>query len=53
VVEVNSELEGSPGKVNEEPTGGGWFLKLKVSDTSELDDLMDEEAYKTYLAEIS
>jgi glycine cleavage system H protein len=53
VVEVNGDLEASPGKVNEEPTGGGWFVKLKVSDTGELDDLMDEEAYKTYLAEIS
>lgn len=53
VVEVNSELEASPGKVNEDPTGGGWFLRIKVSDTSGLDGLMDEEAYKTYLAEIS
>lgn len=53
VVEVNGALEGEPSKVNDEPTGGGWFLKLKVSDTGELDALMDEDAYKTYLAEIS
>ncbi len=53
VVEVNSELEGEPGKVNEEPTGGGWFLKLKVSDSAQLDALMDEDAYKAYLDELS
>jgi glycine cleavage system H protein len=53
VTAVNDALEGAPGTVNDEPTGGGWFLKLKVSDPSELDALMDEDAYKTYLAEIS
>ncbi len=53
VTAINDALEAAPGAVNEEPTGGGWFLKLKVSDPSELDGLMDEAAYKTYLAEIS
>jgi glycine cleavage system H protein len=53
VVEVNTELESSPAKVNEEPTGAGWFLKIKLSDPSELDGLMNEDTYKTYLEEIS
>ncbi len=49
VVEVNAELEGAPGTVNEEAEGKGWFFKLKVSDATELDDLMTEEAYKAFL----
>lgn len=51
VVEINSVLEGEPGKVNEAPEGEGWFLKLKLSDPSELDGLMDEAAYKAFVAE--
>ena len=51
VVEVNSVLEGEPGKVNEAPEGEGWFLKLKLSSPSELDDLMDEAAYKAFVEE--
>jgi glycine cleavage system H protein len=51
VVEINSVLEGEPGKVNEAPEGEGWFLKLKLSAPSELDDLMDEAAYKAFVAE--
>ena len=49
VVEVNSVLEGEPGKVNEAPEGEGWFLKLKLSEMSELDGLMDEAAYKAFV----
>ena len=51
VVEVNSELEGEPGKVNEAPEGDGWFLKLKLSSPSELDGLMDAAAYKAFVDE--
>jgi len=51
VVEINSVLEGEPGKVNEAPESEGWFLKLKLSAPSELDDLMDEAAYKAFVAE--
>ncbi len=51
VVEINSVLEGEPGKVNEAPEGEGWFLKLKLSAPSELDGLMDEAAYKAFVAE--
>lgn len=51
VVEVNSVLEGEPGKVNEAPEGDGWFLKLKLSELSELDGLMDAAAYKAFVDE--
>ncbi len=51
VVEVNSVLEGEPGKVNEAPEGDGWFLKLKLSSPSELDGLMDAAAYKAFVDE--
>ena len=51
VVEVNSVLADEPGKVNEAPQGDGWFLKLKRSNPSELDGLMDEAAYEAFVAE--
>jgi glycine cleavage system H protein len=50
VVEVNAELEGAPALVNEDAAGRGWFLKLKLKDASELADLMDEDAYKAFVA---
>jgi glycine cleavage system H protein len=53
VVAVNSELEGAPGTVNEDPSGRGWFLKIKLKDPSELDGLMTEEQYQEYLGSIS
>lgn len=49
VVEVNSELEGAPGLVNEDAEGRGWFVKLKIADPAELLELMDVHAYKSYL----
>src|SRR5215212_4922170 len=53
VVAVNQDLEGTPGAVNEDPAGKGWFLKLKVKDAAELEDLMTEEQYRTFVASIS
>jgi glycine cleavage system H protein len=53
VVAVNEELEGSPNTVNDDPAGRGWFLKLKVKDASELDELMTEEQYREFVASIS
>ena len=46
VVEVNADLEETPEVVNEDPYGKGWMVKVKISDSSELDDLLDAEAYK-------
>lgn len=49
VVDVNSALEGAPATVNEDAQGKGWFLKMKLSDPSELDGLMSEDEYKDFL----
>ncbi len=48
IVEVNEAIEGDPGIVNADAQGDGWFFKLKLSDPSELDDLMDEDAYDAF-----
>jgi glycine cleavage system H protein len=47
---VNDALGGNPALVNSAPTGDGWFLKLRVGGKSEFAELMDEAAYKKYLA---
>jgi glycine cleavage system H protein len=49
VTAVNAALEASPGTVNEDAEGTGWFLKLKVANAAELDELMSEEQYKAFL----
>jgi glycine cleavage system H protein len=45
VVEVNKELEGDPALVNRDAESGAWFMKVKLSNPSELDELMDKAAY--------
>jgi len=47
VIEVNAALSDDPSLVNSDATGEGWFVKIKLSDTSQLDGLMDEAAYKS------
>lgn len=49
IIEVNDVLDEAPATVNEDAMGAGWFVKMKLSDTSELDGLMDEAAYKTFV----
>jgi glycine cleavage system H protein len=49
VVEANAALAETPGDVNTEPMSKGWFFKLKLSDKSELDKLMDEAAYNAFV----
>jgi glycine cleavage system H protein len=49
VVEVNAALADSPEKINEDPYGDGWLVKVRLSDTSELDALLDVGAYKDLL----
>jgi glycine cleavage system H protein len=51
VVEVNEALEDAPETLNKDPHGEGWILKVKLSDTSEIDELMDVAAYQNYLKE--
>ena len=49
VVEANAALADSPGDVNAQPTGKGWFFKIRLSDKAELDGLMDEAAYDAFV----
>jgi glycine cleavage system H protein len=51
VTEVNTKIDDSPEVVNEDPYGEGWLVKVKLSDPSEADDLMDAAAYKKLLDE--
>lgn len=49
IIEVNETLADEPEIVNSDPQGDGWFVKIKLSDPSELDGLMDEDAYQEYI----
>ena len=49
IVEANGALTDSPGDVNAEPMGKGWFFKIRLSNKSELVGLMDEAAYNTFV----
>jgi glycine cleavage system H protein len=53
VVETNPLLLDEPATVNTDPHGAGWFLKVKLSDTAQLDALMDETQYKNMIAELT
>ena len=50
VVEANTALEDEPALVNSDPEEDGWFFRMRIADTSELDGLMDEGAYKKFVA---
>ena len=50
VTEGNAALEDDPALVNSAPEGDGWFFKLTIADTGELEGLMDESAYKDFVA---
>ncbi|MGC1271275.1 MAG: glycine cleavage system protein GcvH [Croceibacterium sp.] len=52
VTEGNSALEDDPALVNGDPEGEGWFFRLTMSDPAELEGLMDEAAYKEFLADL-
>ena len=49
IVEVNEALGESPERINQDPYGEGWMIKVRMSDPSEVDRLMDVEAYKEML----
>jgi glycine cleavage system H protein len=49
VVAVNSEVEATPGLINEDALGRGWLFRIRLADPTELDGLMDEAAYSDYL----
>ncbi|MEE4288659.1 MAG: glycine cleavage system protein GcvH [Erythrobacter sp.] len=50
VTEINDSLEEEPALVNTSPEEDGWFFRMTISDASELTDLMDEAAYKEFVA---
>jgi glycine cleavage system H protein len=49
VIEINSALEDNPEYVNQSPYGDGWIVKFRMADASELDDLMNSNAYQKYV----
>jgi glycine cleavage system H protein len=51
VIELNEVLKDSPEVVNSDPYGNGWMLKVEISDTSELDDLLDASAYQALIGQ--
>lgn len=52
VIEGNAKLGDEPALVNEDPEGDGWFFKLTLTDTAELDGLMDEAAYEAFVSKL-
>jgi len=52
VIEGNPALEDNPALVNEDPEGDGWFFKMTLADTSELDALMNESAYADFVSKL-
>ena len=49
VIEVNQAAIDEPSVVNKDPYGEGWLIKIKIADSSELNDLLDSEAYKAVI----
>lgn len=49
IIEINTDLEGSPESVNKDPYGKGWMIKVKLSNPAEVDALMDAAAYAAIL----
>ena len=50
VVAVNDGMQAKPETVNDDPYGDGWLIRVRLSDPSELDALMDVDAYKAYIS---
>jgi glycine cleavage system H protein len=49
IVEFNDALESTPESVNTDPYGAGWMIKIKITDTSEIDSLLSDESYKNLI----
>jgi glycine cleavage system H protein len=49
IIELNEALEDAPEQVNEDPYGAGWIVKVKCSDVSEIESLLDATAYKALI----
>ncbi len=46
IVEVNADIVTNPGLINDDPLGAGWLFRVKIDEPAEMDDYMDEDAYK-------
>ena len=51
VIEVNSELQNKPETINSDPHGAAWLIKVRLTSTAGISDLMDAAAYEAYIAE--
>ena len=51
IEELNPLLEDEPQKINEDPYGEGWIIKVRMSDPAEIDDLLDAAGYQDHIAE--
>jgi glycine cleavage system H protein len=51
VIEVNAKVVAEPEMINEDPYGGGWLVRIRLSDSAEVDELLDVDAYRALLAE--
>ena len=51
MVEVNQEIVDAPETVNDDPYGEGWIVRIRMTDPSETESLLDADAYKAFLAE--
>ncbi len=51
IVERNDELDKSPELINSDPYGQGWLVRIRLSEPAEVDELLDAEAYRSFLAE--
>ena len=49
IIEFNAELESDPEAVNSDPYGAGWMIKVKISDPSEVEELLDASAYSSLI----
>ena len=49
IVEINASIVDEPAKVNEDPDGASWFVKIKPTNPSQIETLMDEAAYKEFV----
>ncbi len=52
IIGVNEALADDPGRVNADPYGAGWMIRVKIADPGELDELMDEDTYEDFLSEL-
>ena len=51
VIEVNAKVVAEPETINEDPYGDGWLVRIRLSDSAEVDELLDVDAYRALLAE--